>query len=85
MIRDTGAAKLKTISTPATKESGRETEEEKRRDSNERRLSGKLGGKIDDDGNGDTLSVDRKLEQTRQVTEIPRPISKNGELVQVPE
>ena len=42
IIRDTGAEKLKTISTPAAKETGRETEEEKRQDLNERRLSGKL-------------------------------------------
>ena len=47
--RDTGARKLKTISTPAAKEAGRDAEEEKRHDLNERRLSGKLGGKINDD------------------------------------
>ena len=41
-IRDTGAEKLKTISRPAAKETGRETEEEKRQALKERRLSGKL-------------------------------------------
>ena len=42
IIRDTGAEKLKTISRPAAKETRRETEEEKRQDLKERRLSGKL-------------------------------------------
>ena len=43
IIRDTGAESLKTISTPATREMGRETEDEKRRqDLNGRRLSRKL-------------------------------------------
>ena len=46
IIRDIGAEKLKTISTPAAKETGRETEEEKRPDLNERRLSGKLGTRL---------------------------------------
>ena len=40
--RDTGAENLKTISTPAAKETRRESEEEKRQDLNERRVSGKL-------------------------------------------
>ena len=56
--RYTGAEELKTISTPAAKETGRETQEEKRHDLNERRLSGKLGRKLDDDEKGDTLSAD---------------------------
>ena len=50
--RGTGAEKLKTISTPAAKETGRETEKEKRQVLKENRLSGNLGG------NGDTLSAD---------------------------
>ena len=54
--RDAGAEKLKTISTPAAKETGRETEEVKRQDVNERRLSG-MGGKMDEGDNGDTLSA----------------------------
>ena len=51
--RDTGAENLKTISTPAAEEAGRETEEDKRQDLNVRRLSGKVGCKPDDDDNGD--------------------------------
>ena len=48
--RDTGAESLNTISTPAAKETGRETEEEeKRQDLQERRLSGKLGSKMNDE------------------------------------
>ena len=57
IIRDTGAENLKTISTPATKEAGRGTEEEKRRDLKGRRLSGKLGSKMDDGDKDDALSV----------------------------
>ena len=53
--RATAAGELKTISTPAVKGIGCETEEEKRQDLNERRLSGKLGCKLDND-DGDTLS-----------------------------
>ena len=45
--RDVGAEKHKAVSTPAETETGRETEEENRQDLNERRLSGKLGDKID--------------------------------------
>ena len=48
----------KTISTPATEEAERETEEEKRRDLNGSRLSGKLRSKMDDDDKDDALSVD---------------------------
>ena len=55
--RETGAGKLKTISPLAAKETGRETEEEKRQDLDERRLSGQLGCKLDNDNN-DTLSSD---------------------------
>ena len=56
--RDPGAEKLKTLSTPAAKDTGREAEEVKRQDLNERRLSGKLESKSDDDDNSDTLSAD---------------------------
>ena len=58
IIRDTGAENLKTISTPATKETGRETEEERRQDLNGLRLSGKLGSKTDNDDKEDALSAD---------------------------
>ena len=53
--RETRAGELKTISTLAAKETGRETEEEKRQYLNERKLSGKLGCSLDND-DGDTLS-----------------------------
>ena len=63
--RDTGAEKLKAVSTPATKEPGRETEEERRQYLCERRLSGKLGDKIDDGNNGNTLSADEMTRYRR--------------------
>ena len=58
IIRDAGAENVKTISTPATKETGREMEEERRRDWNRRRLSAKLGSKTDDVDKEDALSED---------------------------
>ena len=57
ITRATGAD-FKTISTPAAKETERETEDEKRQDLNERRLSGKLGSKADDDDRNNALSAD---------------------------
>ena len=62
--RETGAEDLKIISTPAAKETGRETEEEKRHYLNDRRLSGKVGCKLDDD-DGDTLSSDEVTRYSR--------------------
>ena len=56
ICRDARPEKLKTISKPAATETGRESEEEKRRDLSGRRLSGKLGDKIDGDNDGDMLS-----------------------------
>ena len=56
--RDTGAESLKTMSTPAAKETGRETEEEKRQVLQERRLSGKLGSKMNDKAEDEVLSAD---------------------------
>ena len=58
IIRDSGAENLKTIPTPAMKETGREKDEVNGQDLNGCRWSGKLGGKSDDDDNGDTLSAD---------------------------
>ena len=58
ITRDTGAEKLKAVSTPTAKEMGREREE-RRQDMNERRLSGKLGDKIGNGSNGSTLSAER--------------------------
>ena len=59
LIRDRGAEELETISPPAAKETGRETEEEKRYDLNERRLNGKLGCKINDEcRSGDQMQED---------------------------
>ena len=58
IIRDAGAENVKTISTPATKETGRELEEQRRQDFNGRRLSGKLGSKTDNVDKEDALSED---------------------------
>ena len=54
--RDTGAENLKTISTPAAKDTRRETEEEKRHDLKERRVNEKLGSKMNDDDKDEALS-----------------------------
>ena len=56
--RDKGAENLNTISTPAAKETERETEEEKRQDLKERRVSGKLGSKMNDDDKDEARSAD---------------------------
>ena len=56
--RDKGAENLNTTSTPAAKETERETEEEKRQDLKERRVSGKLGSKMNDDDKDAALSAD---------------------------
>ena len=55
-IRDTGVENLKPISTLAMEEVVRESEEEElRQELNGRRLSGKLGSKVDDDDKDDAL------------------------------
>ena len=56
--RDTEAENLNTISTPAAKETERETEEEKRQYLKERSVSGKLGSKMNDDDKDEALSAD---------------------------
>ena len=63
-------------STPAVKETGREAEEEKTQDLNERRLSGKLGDKIDDDV-GDTLSAD-KVTRCRRIAARANFVAQDG-------